>query len=215
MLQFPFTQRCDQLWHMDATDSACVSRRELDAFTALRMLAFPVPPLPLLATRGDECSDAVASSTDLMSRAIQLQYLHGYAGSNAEDVAQQVTRAMREKEELCVSMFKDVSVIWLQKPPGCDDEAVQKCYSVFQDTFRKYMSHYPGSPDLRFKGMSEVHRETLVHTQAVDFLRRFSSNVENSGITSTKLVDCERQTYTQVLRCYIEELCEMYKVEES
>jgi hypothetical protein len=180
----------------------------MEAFIAFRMLSFPVPPLPLLANRGEEGTDAIASSHDLMARAMQLQYLTPHPHMSMEQ-SQQV---MKEKEDICNRMIQGVVDIWSKRADlhMTDEQAVERCYIVFQRTFREYMAHYPGSPDLRFAPICDVHRGINVHAQAVAFLRRLALSVEDSGLVSElDSADYDRQTYLQVLQRYVKELFEM------
>lgn len=186
------------------------SRHHLDAFIAFRMLSFPIPPLPLLANRGDEGADAIASSHDLIARAMQMQYF----ASKSEHDTEKIQQVMQQKEDICLQMIRDVAALWKQTQIGqmTDEDMLDRCYRVFQDSFRRYMSHYPGSTDLRFAPLADVHRGSSVHTEAVDFLRRLALSVEDSGlVTELACKNYSKQTYAQVLRRYVLELYETHE----
>lgn len=193
-------------------------RHNLDAFIAFRMLSFPIPPLPLLANRGDEGADAIASSHDLIARAMQLQYFESKIESKIEsksghDTAK-IQQVMKEKEDICLNMIRDVAALWTQKEAQqlTDEDMLERCYLVFQHSFRQYMAHYPGSADLRFAPLADVHRGTNVHSEAVHFLRRLALSVEDSGlVTDLECQQYDKQTYAQVLKRYVLELYETYE----
>jgi hypothetical protein len=99
---------------------------------------------------------------------MQFQYLNPDMRS-----AESSQKVMKEMEEICVKMMTDIAGIWSQKKKLStpDEMALNYCYLVFQDTFSRYMAFFPGSQDLRFAPLSDVHRGTLFHTQTMDFLR--------------------------------------------
>ena len=186
-----------------ADQLACASRQNMDAMVALRMVTFPVPPLPLLANQGEDARDGTASSWDLLAAALRVQLL---APKPAELDEQQVVGEAKGK--LLVDMFHDVVLVWHRHKTGAltADAAVSQCYAIWQHTFRQYFAHFPGSSDLRFQPLDEVDRGSVVHQQALQFLRNQAYTVVDDGGVLTNIGKPCRRSYKQVLQRYAEEL---------
>lgn len=187
-----------------AVGVACASRRNMDALVALRMVSFPVPPMPVMATQGEDARDGTASSWDLLAAALRCQLLQPHpAGLDDQQ------RIGVEKGRLLVDMFRDVVAVWQKYKSGAltADAALSQCYSVWQHTFRQYFAFFPGSSDLRFLPVDDVPRDSVVHTQALQFLRNQAYTVVDDGGVLTDIAAArDSRSYKQVLQRYVEEL---------
>lgn len=183
---------------------ACASRQNMDALVALRMVSFPVPPLPVMATQGEDGRDGTASSWDLLAAALRCQLLEPRpAGLDDQQ------RIAAEKGKLLVDMFRDVVAVWRNHKAEALTEgaALAHCYAVWQHTFRQYFAFFPGSSDLRFLPMDDVDRDSVVHTQALQFLRNQAYTVVDDGGVLTDIAAArDSRSYKQVLQRYVEEL---------
>lgn len=191
-----------------------LSKHQVDAFIAFRMLSFPIPPLPLVALRGGDLTDSSGSSSDLIIRAMQVNYIDPPTHEKTLNMAADVAKM---KEEMLKNMILDIARIWQdhvsvpyhersQKFP--DLNALNECYNIFQQAFRDYMKHYPGSDDVRFYPASYVDNNTTVHKQTVQFLKNTASCVADDDNVLSDLSSqlLPQLTYIELLLRYIREL---------
>jgi hypothetical protein len=174
---------------------------------AFRLLSFPIPPMPLCATQGEDHRDGTASSTDLITCAMQVEFLSPVARTLDE-----VQNIMREKEQTLSKMTIDIARLWtehdLKLSKQTEVEVVHACYVVFQQAFREYMKHFPSSPDLRFMPMSDVAKGTNVHRQTIQFIENTAACVaDDCNVLSDVCTQLLPQlSYADLLRKYIVEL---------
>jgi hypothetical protein len=180
----------------------------VDAFVAMHMVLFPVPPLPVVANQGEAARDGTASSADLLATALRCQLTKG-AGLGETSVRAEMATG-EAKRELLAGMFKAVAAAWQQHKTGAltADAALAQCYEIWQRTFWQYFAFFPGSPDLRFRPMDEVGRGSVVHAQAAAFLRSQAFTVVDDGgvLTDIAAKGGVDRSYAQILQRYAEEL---------
>ena len=176
----------------------------------MRMVLFPVPPLPVVANQGEAARDGTASSADLLAAALRCQLLQPGAfpaGDAALTAAKSTGEANRE---LLAGMFKTVAAAWQQHKTGAltADAALAQCYEIWQRTFRQYFAFFPGSPDLRFRPLGDVGHGSAVHAQAAAFLRSQAFTVVDDGgvLTDIAAKGGVDRSYAQILQRYAEEL---------
>jgi len=179
-----------------------MDRTELDALVSFMLVHLPIPALPVVCSRG-ECSDyteAVASSHDILANGIRFQMLH------AENYTLAALHASRDaKEALLVELKADIATVVGSLPHAFSDEQVEQCYGLFCTAARAYLSHYPGSLDLRIRDMDSVCRSDLVHAQTLAHLRAREGMFEpDEG--DAPLACGALSTYRELIRAAVEQL---------
>ena len=157
-------------------DSVCASRRivfkmdrtELDALVAFMIAHHPVPSLPVVCSKGEGSAyvEAVASTHDILANSIRFSVLHA-----ANYSAAALEKSRDAKEALLIDLQADIMAVAGPLPHDINEVQVDGCYAVFCEAARAYQSLYPGSPDLRIRGMDSVCRSDLVHAQTLSHLR--------------------------------------------
>lgn len=193
---------------MTAPDAGLCCRQNVDAFVAMRMVMFPVPPMPVVANQGEDGRDGTASSADLLAAALRCQLLQPDSRGDAALTAAKSTGEAKRK--LLVAMFREVAAAQQQHRTGAltAAAALEQCYAIWQRTFRQYFAFFPGSPDLRFRPLGDVGRGSAVHAQAAAFLRSQAFTIVDDGGVLTDLAASggADRSYAQILQRYAEEL---------
>lgn len=206
-----------------AADVAALPKSQLhvDSMTSAILATVFIPPMPVVCLRGQsgELEDAMASSHDLLNRVIAVHAVEQRWASDLERdllVKQDVMREMHTAIRRCV--LERVAV-------QCDDEqsdeklargihsvanseeVLGKCYAIFQDAFRKYMSSYSMThADLRIGPMSSVPREHHIIKQAIEHIKAIDAGFEDERVRPG--LDCTSR-YRDLLAVYVEMLASM------
>jgi len=128
----------------------------------------PVPALPAVCARGEGSAyaEAVASTHDILANSIRFSVLHA-----ANYSAAALEKSRDAKETLMLELHADIAAVVGPLAHALCEDQVDACYALFCAAARQYQSHYPGSPDLRIRGMDSVCRSDLVHAQTLAHLR--------------------------------------------
>ena len=149
---------------MDATPH---DRHEREARIALVLVSLPLPPLPVLACRGESCTDGVCSSHDL--HAVMMATDGQRAAQGAATTARQENCRLR-KCALLNRMREDV----LEELGKHRNEraAEDAAYAAVCDGLRAYFAEYAHvCSDVRVCGLDSVVRGDAVHAQMVEYVR--------------------------------------------
>lgn len=135
----------------------------IDAHVALVLVTLPLPPLPVVVSKGDRHECATCSSHDLHAVMLrtQMHMLHTQAFSDVEHV-----KRMEAKNDAITCLYDGIKST-LQKHQTLDDAATAECYTHLCVAFRAYTSGYAHTcRDVRILPLSDVVRGDSVHNQA-------------------------------------------------
>jgi len=142
----------------------------IDAHVALVLVTLPLPPLPVVVSKGDRHECATCSSHDLHAVMLrtQMHMAHTQAFSDVEHV-----KRMEAKEDAITCLYEGIKKT-LQKHQTLDDAATEECYTHLCAAFRAYTSAYAHScRDIRILPFSDVVRGDSVHNQASAYVAAF------------------------------------------
>ena len=213
------------------------TRHELEAQVAMIMLQSPFPPLPIVMLNG-EGEQKMGSSHDLLSQALSVSLLSPAPSQKAKE------ELLAKKRDILMNLNTKVGNIWKlevakfmqetmhMEAPKHQSEftnmynyvwkrtwrkiPVQKCYEVYCTEFRKYMSCYPGSHDLRIFPPSDVTMDTIVYKHTLEHLKAREAYVQDeifemeledgepkaSTLTHIPAVKKDIHTYADMIRLY-------------
>jgi hypothetical protein len=139
----------------------------IDAHVALVLVTLPLPPLPVVVSKGDNCECATCSSHDLHAVMLrtQMHMLHTQPLSDAEQM-----KRMEVKDDAITCLYTAIKST-LHKHQTLDDAATAECYTHLCSAFRAYTSGYAhGCRDIRILPMSDVVCGDSVHNQACAYV---------------------------------------------
>ena len=144
-----------------------MDRHEREARIALVLVSLPLPPLPVVACRGEDAYESVVSSHDL--HAVMMATDGQRAAQGAETAARQENCRLR-KCALLNRMREDV-LKELGKHRN-DRDAEDAAYAAVCDGLRAYFGEYSHAcSDVRVCGLDSVVRGDTVHAQMVAYVR--------------------------------------------
>ena len=181
---------------MESTDN-------LDAVVSLIMVNLPFPPMPIMASRGDQYEDASCSSHDLLSQAISCSIIECW-----NEMDKNLKTSDKQEGKMQVLMDLNQANASLHNPRveviGDGNESksdpVQAMYELFGNYFRSYMSYYPGTPDLRFLPMDSVDQNSTVYKQAIQHVKAKRYNVNDASHLNAYM------SYREVIELYSRDL---------
>ena len=179
-----------------------MDRTELDALVSVLLVNHPVPSLPAVCTRGEGSSyaEAVASTHDILANSIRFSVLH------AANYSAATLEASRDaKESLLLELQADIAAEVGPVSHSMSDAQLDACYALFCAAARAYQGQYPGSPDLRIRGMDSVCRSDLVHAQTLSHLRARDSMFEPGG-DAEPLAYGALSSYRELIRAAVQQL---------
>lgn len=155
---------------MDATkyDATKHDRREREARIALVLVSLPLPPLPVLACRGESCSDGVVSSHDLHA------VMMATDGQRERQGAVTAAEAEARKLRKCVmlNMLREKVLAALAKHSTDAGAAEDAAYAAVCEALRAYFGEYAHvCSDVRVCGIDSVVRSDAVHAQMLAYAR--------------------------------------------
>jgi hypothetical protein len=143
-------------------------RHEREARIAMVLVSLPLPPLPVVACRGERCTDGVCSSHDLHA------VMMATDGQRAAQGA--VTEAVQEDTRLrkCVLLnrMREKVQAALEKYHADPEAAEDAAYAAVCDGLRAYWGEYAHAcSDVRVLGLDSVVRGDAVHVQMLAYSR--------------------------------------------
>jgi hypothetical protein len=145
-----------------------MDRHESEARIAMVLVSLPLPPLPVLACRGEDAVESVCSSHDLHAMMM---------ATDAQRVAQgAVTAEQHENRRLrkCALLNKlrdDVREL-LERADLDDVWTCDQCYGLVCEALRKYWAEYAHTcADVRVCGLDSVVKGDVVHEQMIRYVR--------------------------------------------
>jgi len=181
-------------------DTLLPSQMELDAFNSMMTVALPFPPVPVMCLTVTDTTDAYASSHDVLGSAISSSLI-------GEDYTRRLDAGdiQKNKHSILMKLNHEVSDIWKQHIdqdlplPILQDNV----YKVYCDSFRCYMSCYPGCSDLRMMPIDSVDVGSRLHRQAVQHFNARAGTFSDS----TDIGEAQPfHTYRQLLVLYSRDL---------
>ena len=180
------------------------TRHELEAHVAMIMLQSPFPPLPIVMLNG-EGEQKTGSGHDLLSQALSVSLLSPAPSPKIkEELLAKKQHILMELNTKVSNMWKLEIAKFMQETMHMDTPVIapkdqtdtpniynyiwkrvwrqipiQKCYDIYCTEFRKYMSCYPGSHDLRIFPLSDVTMDTIVYRHALEHLTARDAYVQD------------------------------------
>lgn len=181
-------------------DTLLPSQMELDAFTSMMTVALPFPPVPVMCLTVTDTTDAYASSHDVLGSAISSSLI-------GEDYTRRADAGdiQKYKHSILMQLNQKVSDIWKQHINQDFSLPIlqENIYKVYCDSFRCYMSCYPGCSDLRMMPIDSVDVGSRLHRQAVQhFNARAATFSDSTDIGQAQSF----HTYRQLLVLYSRDL---------
>jgi len=170
-----------------------MDRHEREARVALVLVSLPLPPVAVLACRGEDAADGVCSSHDL--HAVMLATDMQRVAQGAVSPAQHETARLR-KCAVLNGMYDHMraELAGIESAAGIDDEASERCYAVVCDALRRYWALYAHEcTDVRVGGLGSVLAGEPVHTQMLAYVRA------NLGAEP----DCDARSYRALFKFWL------------
>ena len=116
-----------------------MDRHEREARIALVLVSLPLPPVPVLACRGEDATDGVCSSHDLHAVMLATDMQRVAQGA----VSPEVQEARKVRKCLALNAMQDKIGAVLAGPASLeDDETVERCYAMVCEGLRAYWAQY-------------------------------------------------------------------------
>lgn len=148
-----------------------MDRHEREARVALVLVSLPLPPVPVLACRGDDAADGVCSSHDLHAVMLATDMQRVVQGA----LTPEQHDAARLKKCAVLNRMNDKmrkALTGIHTAAGIDDAVSECCYVVLCDTLRRYWALYAHAcADVRVCGLGSVVPGDLVHTHMLAYVR--------------------------------------------
>jgi hypothetical protein len=169
-----------------------MDRHEREARIAMVLVSLPLPPLPVLACRGEDCTDGVVSSHDL--HAVMMATDMQRREQGASTPAQQEANKFRKCVALNV-MQEKIRARLVDEASLENDETCQWCYGTVCEALRKYWAEYAHqSGDVRVCGLDSVVKGDVVYTHMLAYVRA------SVGIEPTAT---EMQSYSSLFKFWL------------
>lgn len=178
---------------MPQTEEDQISRRNVEARAALVLANLPYPPLPVLASRGENAEESVASSHDIMLSAIAAHLLDTKISTRAIELLHDRKCAILDNLRL------DLRNEWSQTGSR---QALERCYGIIAASFRSYLALYPGSPDLRILPLDSVIRGEIQHQQGLQHLRNGTTPNDRFEPAANP-----EHSYANLIQAYVFKIC--------
>ena len=144
------------------------SQHEARALASMVVASLPFPPLPVVVLQGEDGSDGLASSFDLLQTAVLNAHLGlRPAGQDAEALARSKQAALARLQQDMAALYVETDWKSLPKNSAADCVSVQRAYDLYCAAFRSYLlDHYAiSSRDLRFFPLAAVDPDSLLVRQ--------------------------------------------------
>jgi hypothetical protein len=168
-----------------------MDRHESEARIAMVLVSLPLPPLPVLACRGEYCTDGVVNSHDLHAMMM---------ATDAQRVAQgAVTAEQHENRRLrkCALLNKlrdDVRKL-LMRADLDDDGTCDRCYGLVCEALRKYWAEYAHTcADVRVCDLDSVVRGDVVYEHMLRYVRAHLGAEPSAA---------DAQSYRGLFKCFV------------
>jgi hypothetical protein len=137
----------------------------------MMVASLPFPPLPVMVLWGEDATDGLASSFDLLQTAVMNAHMtRGKLGLSL--VGKSEKEIARSKQATLDKLQQDIAALYAQTA-GSTDPAVHEnifldgAYELYCAAFRDYLlEHYPASTrDLRFYPLAAVASDSVLMSQ--------------------------------------------------
>lgn len=179
------------------------SRIQVEAFASMMIVSLPLPPLPVVCLRSEECTDSFASGHDLMNRAICNMVI------GTDNMGFDSVQIKEKKEKILIDLNDEIASVWdIHLKSECTNNtvAIEKCYEIYCQKFRSFMNCYPGCADLRIKEMSDVGGDTVIVQQAVAHLNARATTFVGEEIVKCKVPLSLSRDYKSLIKMYVTDL---------
>jgi len=143
-------------------------RHEREARIAMVLVSLPLPPLPVLACRGEDAADGVCSSHDL--HAVMMATDMQRAAQGAVTPEQHQNRRLRKCaliNKLCDDVRELLATADLDDGRTCD-----RCYGLVCDGLRAYWAEYAHAcEDVRVRELDTVIKGDVVYGHMLAYVR--------------------------------------------
>jgi hypothetical protein len=142
------------------------SQQELRALASMVVASLPFPPLPVMVLWGEDATDGLASSFDLLQTAVMNSHLRPPSSWSEQ---QQLARS---KQATLEKLQRDMAALYAQTAGATDPDVdehifLSGAYELYCAAFRSYLlEHYPASTrDLRFYPLAAVAPDSQLMSQ--------------------------------------------------
>ena len=173
------------------------SQYELRALASIVVASLPFPPLPVMVLQGEDNTDGIASSFDLLQTAVMNWRLGLTPKADEEKIA-------RRKKATLELLQRDMAALYIKtdwKNLTDDWSAVNRAYEIYCATFRTYLLDHYGActRDLRFYPLAAVAPDSLIVKQSSSHWKasRLSNNVKCDACGNDQF-----GSYSDMIRAY-------------
>ncbi len=169
-----------------------MDRHECEARIAIILVSLPLPPMPVLACRGEDATDGVCSSHDLHAVMMATDMQRACQGAVT---AEQQERRKLQKCLLLNAMSDRLHKTLLHADGPENAQTCEECYEVLCDALRSYWALYAHQcTDVRICGLDSVLPCDLVYTHMLAYVRA------NLGVEPAV---CDMQSYRTLLKWWL------------
>jgi hypothetical protein len=149
--------------------SASMDRHEREARITMILVSLPLPPVPVLACRGEDVVDSVCSSHDLHAVMMATDMQRVRQGA----VTQEQYESFRLRKCMVLDAMQDKMRAVLTDAAVLEDNATcVQCYATVCEAIRKYWALYAHEcADVRVCGIDSVVKGDLVYEHMLAYVR--------------------------------------------
>jgi hypothetical protein len=146
-----------------------MDRHEREARIAIILVSLPLPPMPVLACRGEDATDGVCSSHDL--HAVMITTDMQRASQDVVTTEQNDSRKL-QKGIVLNAMSDRLHQTLLDADNLESVQKFEKCYEILCDALRTYWALYAHEcTDVRICGLHSVLQCDVVYTHILAYVR--------------------------------------------
>jgi len=154
---------CSRHHNIDSMADGPRSQHELRAFASMVVASLPFPPLPVMVLQGEDNTDGIASSFDLLQTAV----INWRLGLRPKADEEKIARSKKATLEL---LQRNMAALYIKtdwKNLTDDWSAVNSAYEIYCAIFRTYLLDHYGActSDLRFYPLAAVAPDSLIVQQ--------------------------------------------------
>ena len=146
-----------------------MDRHEREARITMILVSLPLPPVPVLACRGEDAVDSVCSSHDLHAVMMATDMQRVKQGA----VTQEKYNGFRLSKCVVLDMMQEkIKAILTDAAVLENDAKCGECYTIICDAIRKYWALYAHEcADVRVCGIDSVVKGDLVFEHMLSYVR--------------------------------------------